>query len=203
MKKHIEFYFDFGSPTAYLAFYRLRQLAEQYQGSIEYRPILLGGIFKASGNQSPVTVAAKGQYMMAQDLPRFAKRYAVPLKPNPFFPINTLPLMRAAFAAKELGCFEQYADTVFKAIWRDSQNMAELDVISEVLDKAGLPTQDLLTKTQDPKIKAALIEATEKAFARGLFGAPTMFVDDQMYFGQDRLDFVEEHLISGLEKANK
>jgi 2-hydroxychromene-2-carboxylate isomerase len=196
MSKKIEFYFDFGSPTAYLAYYRLKQLADQYQAEIDFKPILLGGIFKASGNQSPVTVAAKGHYMMAHDLPRFAKRYGLELNSNPFFPINTLPLMRGAIAAQALDCFEVYADAVYQAIWQHAKNMGDLEVIVTVLDEARLPTQELLAKSQEPEIKKALIDATEAAVARGLFGAPTLFIDGEMYFGQDRLDFVEEVLAS-------
>ena len=194
MSKTIEFYFDFGSPTAYLAFYRLRELAEQYGAEIDYRPVLLGGLFKATGNNSPITVPAKGSYMMSQDLPRFSQRYGVPLNPNPFFPINTLLLMRGAIAAQTLACFDTYADAAYRAIWQDAKNMGDPQVIHEVLDAADLPTLELLSKAQDPEIKTALIEATHAAVARGLFGAPTMFIDDQMYFGQDRLDFIEQQL---------
>ena len=156
--------------------------------------MLLGGIFKASGNQSPVSVAAKGHYMMTQDLPRFAKRYGVQLNPNPYFPINTLPLMRGAIACMELDCFASYAATVYQAIWQDAENMGELEIITQVLDAAGLPTQAILAKSQETDIKQALIDGTEAAVARGLFGAPTMFLDEEMFFGQDRLDFIEEAL---------
>ncbi|MBT8113974.1 MAG: 2-hydroxychromene-2-carboxylate isomerase [Arenicella sp.] len=197
MSKTIEFYFDFGSPTAYLAFFRLRQLADQYGAEIDYRPVSLGGLFKATGNNSPVTVPAKGRYMMNHDLPRFSQRYGVPLRPNPFFPINTLPLMRGAIAAQKLACFDDYADAVFRAIWQDQKNMGDLQVIHAVLDASDLPTPELLSGAQEPEIKAALIDATEAAVERGLFGAPTMFIDEQMYFGQDRLDFIEQQLADG------
>ena len=104
MTKHIEFYFDFGSPTAYLAYCRLGQLAKQYGLAIQYRPMLLGGVFKGAANTSPITVPAKGKYMLEQDLPRFARRYDVPLNFNPHFPINTLNLMRGVIAAEQLDC---------------------------------------------------------------------------------------------------
>ena len=194
MSKTVEFYFDFGSPTAYLAFYRLRQLAERYSATIDYRPVLLGGLFKATSNSSPVAVPAKGRYMMAEDLPRFSQRYGVELNMNPFFPINSLLLMRGSIAALQLGCFDHYADVVFKAIWRDGKNLGDSAVVEQVLGEAGLPATELLSLVQDPAIKGALVEATEAAVERGLFGVPTMFVDGEMLFGQDRLDFVEERL---------
>lgn len=194
MAKTLELYFDFGSPTAYLAYKRLNQLKETYELVIDYKPMLLGGIFKATGNMSPVMIPTKGKYMMMQDLPRFVKRYGVELNFNPNFPINTLPLMRGALAAQELGCFEAYAEAVFNAVWVDAKNMGDPAIIAEVLAEAGLDVEALLAKSQDPVIKQALVTATEDAVARDIFGAPTMFMDGQMFFGQDRLDFVEELL---------
>lgn len=194
MSKTLEFYFDFGSPTTYLAHKRLGQLAKQYDLVVDYKPVLLGGVFKAAGNTSPVTIPAKANYMLGQDLPRFARRYGVELNFNPHFPINTLNLMRAAIAAQRLDCFDAYADAVFDAIWIDGRNMGELEVVTEVLNAAGLDAAALLASSQEPEIKAELIASTEAAVERGLFGAPTLFMDDDMYFGQDRLDFVEEAL---------
>ncbi len=194
MSKTIEFYFDFGSPTAYLAYCRLGQLANRYNLTIQYKPMLLGGVFKAAANTSPITVPAKGKYMLEQDLPRFAKRYDVPLNFNPYFPINTLNLMRGAIAAAELNCLDNYLQAVFKAVWVDSKNMGEADVVTEVLAAAGLDATTIIGHSQTPEVKAGLISNTEAAVARGVFGAPTMFMDDAMYFGQDRLDFIEEAL---------
>lgn len=195
MNKKLEFYFDFASPTTYLAHKRLQQLRDQYGLVIKYRPILLGGLFKATDNVSPVAIPAKGAYMVQHDLPRFAKRYKVPLTFNPNFPINTLPLMRGAIAAQRLGCFDVYVDAVFDATWVDGKNMGDLETITEVLGEAGLDVESIFTLSQDPEVKLALIEATEGAVARGAFGAPTLFMDGEMYFGQDRLDFIEEALI--------
>lgn len=191
MSKTIEFYFDFGSPTAYLAHKRLQQLKAEYSCSIDYKPVLLGGLFKASGNMSPVTVPAKGKYMMTQDLPRFAKLYQVPLGFNPNFPINTLNLMRGAVAALGQNYFDNYVNAVYDAIWVKGENMGELDVVSQVLTDAGLDAQQIIAGTQDPEVKAALISNTEAAVERGCFGAPTMFVDGDMFFGQDRMQFIE------------
>ncbi|MEP5569412.1 MAG: 2-hydroxychromene-2-carboxylate isomerase [Halioglobus sp.] len=197
MSKTIEFYFDFGSPTAYLAYCRLGQLKGQYDLSIEYKPMLLGGVFKAAANTSPITVPAKGKYMLEQDLPRFAQRYNVPLNFNPHFPINTLNLMRGAIAAAQLNCLDDYLRAMFKAVWVDSKNMGEVEVVAEVLTEAALDARAIMDRSQTPEVKAELISNTEAAVARGVFGAPTMFMDDAMYFGQDRLDFIEEVLLKG------
>lgn len=194
MTKTIEFYFDFGSPTAYLAYRRLIQLQGQYGAKIEYCPMLLGGIFKATGNNSPIMVPAKGQYMGRYDLPRFAKRYDVEFNHNPHFPINTLYLMRGFLAAEEMGKSPEYLNAVFSAMWIDQQNMGDIDTVKTVLNIANIDAEALLQISETAAIKSALIEKTEAAVKRGIFGAPTMFMSDEMYFGQDRLDFIEENL---------
>lgn len=194
MTKSVEFYFDVGSPTAYLAHKRLKQLKSEYGCSIIYHPVLLGGLFKASGNSSPVTVPAKGRYMMMEDLPRFAKLYNVSLNNNPHFPINTLNLMRGAVSALNEAYFDTYIDTIFNAIWVESRNMADIDTVIEVLSVAGLDAKAILEATKKLEVKQKLISNTEQAVERGLFGAPTMFVDGEMFFGQDRLQFVETAL---------
>ncbi len=190
----LDFYFDVGSPTAYLAHCRLLQLKEQYGFDLVYQPMLLGGVFKAAGSASPITVPAKGRYMLEQDLPRFAKRYGVPLNFNPHFPINTLNLMRGVLAAQDLACLSAYIETVFRAVWVDGENMGDPEVVQRVLTNVGLDTDALLARCAEPEVKQALIAATEAAVERGIFGAPTVFIGDEMFFGQDRLDFVEERL---------
>ena len=194
MTTKVEFFFDVGSPTAYLAWCRLLQLREQYDMDLQFRPLLLGGVFKATDNASPVTIPAKGMYMMGHDLPRFAARYGVPINPNPHFPVNTLGLMRGAIAAERMGCLEDYLGAIFPAMWVESRDLGDVAVVAEVLAAAGLDAQALLEATQDPDIKAALIANTEEAVSRGAFGAPTMYIGEEMFFGQDRLDFVEERL---------
>ena len=194
MSTQLDFYFDFGSPTAYLAYRRLKQLEQQYDLEVVYKPMLLGGVFKATDNSSPVAIPAKGKYMSEHDMPRFAQRYGVELAFNPFFPINTLYLMRGVFAARKLNCLPDYLDTVYKAMWVDQKNMGDLEVVAEVLRSADLDSETLLQATQEPDIKQALIAATEEAVSRGAFGAPTLYIGDEMFFGQDRLDFVEERL---------
>ena len=196
MTKSVDFYFDVGSPTAYLAHNRLKQLKLEYGCSVIYHPVLLGGLFKASGNSSPVTVPAKGRYMMMEDLPRFAEIYNVPLNTNPHFPINTLNLMRGAVSSLDEEYFDTYIDTIFKAIWVEGRDMGDLDTVIEALTAAGLDAKAIIEATQRPEVKQKLISNTEQAVERGLFGAPTMFVDGEMFFGQDRLQFVEAALKS-------
>lgn len=194
MRKTLEFYFDVGSPTAYLAHRRLGQLSSGYDLDVIYKPMLLGGIFKATGNNSPVAIPAKGHYMMVHDLPRFARRYGVELNFNPHFPINTLNLMRMCVAAERLGCANAFIDAAYAAVWIQGKNMGDTAVVAAVLAEHGLDAQALLELSQHPDIKSALIDATDAAVQRGVFGAPTFFMEGEMYFGQDRLDFVEEAL---------
>ncbi|GAB3112429.1 2-hydroxychromene-2-carboxylate isomerase [Aestuariicella hydrocarbonica] len=194
MTTTLDFYFDFGSPTAFLAYKRLQQLQQQYDLQVNAIPMLLGGVFKATGNTSPVTIPAKGKYMMEQDLPRFAKRYQVEMRFNPFFPINTLQLMRGAVAAQQLGEQERFMDTIYNSLWQQEKNLGDPKVLAEHLQQAGLNPLPLLELSQTAAIKQQLIDNTEHAVKRGAFGAPTLFLGDEMFFGQDRLDFVEEIL---------
>lgn len=194
MSVSVDFYFDFASPTAYLAHKRLQQLKQKYSFSINYKAVLLGGIFKASDNQSPVANAAKGAYMLTHDIPRFVARYDVPMKFNPNFPINTLPLMRGAYAASKLDCFDAYVDAIYKDMWERELNLGDSGVIASSIAGAGLDAPALMALTQDPDIKQALIDTTDEAVKRGAFGVPTMYIGDEMFFGQDRIDFIEERL---------
>jgi 2-hydroxychromene-2-carboxylate isomerase len=132
--------------------------------------------------------------MLEHDLPRFAKRYGVPLNFNPHFPLNTLGLMRGAIAASRLDCLARYVDVVYDAVWVAGENMSEPDVVARVLAAGDLDAEALMTLSQDPEVKAELISSTEEAVERGAFGAPTLYLDGEMYFGQDRIDFIEEGL---------
>jgi len=193
MSKQIEFFFDVGSPASYLAWTQLPALAERHDADLVYRPMLLGGVFQATGNHSPATVAAKGAYTR-DDFQRFARRYGVTLNHNPYFPINTLQLMRGAEALRGTQQFETYLNAIFTAMWIDEQDMNQPDVVGRVLAAAGLDPAALMEQLGDPEVKQQLKETTEEAVRRGVFGAPTMFVDGEMFFGQDRLQFVEEKL---------
>ncbi len=193
MAKSLDFYFDYGSPTAYLAYTQLPGLAKRTGATVNYRPILLGGIFQATGNRSPVEIPAKGKYMSA-DLEWFAKRYGVPYRWNPHFPINTLALMRGAIYVEKQGRLLPYSDAMYKAVWADGVNMNDPNEVGKVLAGSGFDPQEMLAAIQDPAIKQALKDATDAAVRRGLFGAPTFFVGERMHFGQDRLPYVEELL---------
>ena len=195
MTKTVEFYFDLGSPTTYLAHTQLAKICADTQSELIYIPMLLGGVFKATGNASPAVIPAKGRYMF-QDLDRFAKRYGVQLRFNPHFPINTLILMRAVTGMQlhQPQRFADFVDCLFKALWVEGRNLNDPQTIAGVLTENGFDTQEIMALTNDESVKAALKENTEKAIKRGVFGAPSMFIGDQMFFGQDRLDFVEEAL---------
>jgi 2-hydroxychromene-2-carboxylate isomerase len=195
MSKTVEFFFDVGSPTAYLASTQIQKLASDAGATLVYRPMLLGGVFKATGNSSPVTVPAKGKWMFS-DMSLWAKRYGVTLKMNPFFPINTLPLMRGAVAMQMRmpEKFAAYLTAVMNAIWQDKKNMGDPAVIAETLTQIGLDPAAFMAMIGDDEIKSALVKNTEEAVSRGVFGAPTFFVGDQMFFGQDRMMFVKEAL---------
>ncbi len=194
MAKTLEFFYDFGSPATYLAHTQMPGLVERTGADVRYRPMLLGGVFKATGNQSPIVVPAKGAYMGAHDLPRFARRYRVPFKLPPGFPVNTLALMRGAVVAEEEDCAEVYISAMFRALWVEARNLAEPKTVAAVLSAAGLDAKVFLTRIGEQAIKDRLKANTEEAVARGAFGAPTFFVGEEMFFGQDRLDFVEEAL---------
>ncbi len=190
----LHFYFDFGSPTAFLANARLRQLQQKYEVKINYNPVLLGGIFKATGNSSPVMVAAKGEYMLKHDLPRYAHKYGVSLKFNPHFPINTLQLMRAATALQSSENFNHFVDIIFNSIWVEGLNMGDEEVVKSTLSKNNFKTSEILANISSDSVKQTLFTNTQLAVDRGLFGVPTIFINNEMFFGQDRLDFVEEIL---------
>ena len=195
MSKQVEFFFDFGSPAAYLAWTQLPNIAAAAGATIVWRPMLLGGVFKAAGNASPISVAAKGKWMMA-DLARYAARYGVPLKFPASFPVNTLALMRGALGMqmRQAADFDRYVSAIFQAIFARGLAMGDPAVVAGVLSAAGLDGAGFEALIGDPAVKQGLIANTEEAVARGAFGAPTMFVGDAMHFGQDRLDFVAQAL---------
>lgn len=193
MSKTIEFFFDVGSPATYLAWTQLPELAKRADADIIWRPMLLGGVFQATGNSSPATVQAKGNYTR-NDFQRYAQRYVVTLKHNPYFPINTLQLMRGATAFLGSDDFHRYLRAVFHAIWVAEQDMNQPEVVSKVLAQAGFDPTAVLQRMSDPTVKEQLKTTTGEAVERGVFGAPTFFVDGEMFFGQDRLEFVEAAL---------
>lgn len=195
MGKQAEFFLDVGSPTTYLAWTQLPGICERHNAELILRPMLLGAVFKATGNASPISVPAKGQWMLT-DLARFAERYRVPFRLNPHFPVDTLVLMRAAAAVQrdQPQALKTYLDAVFRAIWVDERDMGDNETVARVLGEADFEPETLLAQTREETIKERLKADTREAVERGVFGAPTVFVGDAMFFGQDRLDFVEEAL---------
>ena len=200
MSKSVEFWFDVGSPYSYLAYRALPALAAECDARIDWRPMLLGAVFKATGNHSPIEVPAKGRWALV-DLQRWARRIGTTLEMNPNFPINTLVLMRAAVAMKARGddALLRYLDAVFEAIWCMRKNMNDAQVVAEVLGAAGFDPREVLALASDAGVKDRLKADTEQAIARGVFGAPTFFVGrgggaPEMFWGQDRLDFLDRKL---------
>jgi 2-hydroxychromene-2-carboxylate isomerase len=193
MPKQVEFFYDFTSPTAYLAWARLPAIAERTGARIVYRPMFLGGVMQTTGNRPPGTVEAKGRWMR-EDLKRWAKRFNVPFQHNPHFPMMTLMVQRAASEWVSRPDFENYLAAIFNAAWRDQKNIADKVALAEILTAAGFSPEEFFAASENPSNKEKLKATTDEAVARGVFGAPTFFVGDEMHFGQDRLDFVEEAL---------
>ncbi len=195
MTQTVEFYFDVGSPAAYLAWTQMPVIAQEAGARLVYKPMLLGGVFQATANRSPTEVPAKGRYMMG-DLQRHAKLYGVPFAHNEFFPINTLTLMRIAtgLQMQDEGKFVPFVDTVYRAVWVDGKNMNDPAVVAQVLQAAGFEPEALQALAADPAVKERLKAHTQEAVERGVFGAPTFFIGDHMYWGQDRLEFVKQAL---------
>lgn len=193
MSKKVEFFFDVGSPASYLAWTQLESMAQRTNAKIIWRPMLLGAVFQATGNASPAAVPAKGSYML-KDLQRFSNIYGVPFNFNPFFPLNTMHLMRGATAYLEEPEFQTYLAAIFNALWSEKLNMESPEVVAEVLTKAGIDVTDFMARISETEVKERLKGTTEEAVAQGVFGAPSFFVNGEMFFGQDRLSFVETAL---------
>lgn len=193
MHKHVEFLYDFGSPTCYLAWTQLPALCARYDARLVYRPVLLGAIFKATGNTTPISIAPKGAWMF-EDLTRYARYYGVPFTMNPHFIFNSLAAMRGAIWARREGRLDDYNRAMFTAAWVEGRNLGEPAELSAIVVAAGLDARALADALQQHEIKQELIEQTENAVARGVFGAPTMFIDGEMHFGQDRLMWIERAL---------
>ena len=193
--KRFEFWFDFGSPASYLAWTQLADIERSTGARAVVCPMLLGGVFQATGNHSPATIPAKGRYTFV-DFARHAKAYGVPLTHNPHFPINTLMLMRVAtcLQMQQPERFNAFCDAVFKAIWVDALNLNDPAITAKALADAGFDPGALLALSNDPGVKEQLKATTATAVERGVFGAPTFFVGDQMFWGQDRIHFVKEAL---------
>ncbi len=197
MSKSIEFLFDFGSPYSYLAWHQFPKVAQRAGAAMVWTPVLLGGIFQATGNKSPAELPAKSAYLNV-DLQRWAKAYGVTFRMNPNFPINTLALMRGAVAMQLRGDeeFQRYAQAIFSAMFERPRNLNLPAEIAAVLTQAGFDPVEFMALIAEPTVKEQLKDNTARAVTRGVFGVPTFFVGEDMFFGQDRLDFVAEAVAS-------
>ena len=205
MALRVEFHFDFGSPNAYLSHLVIPNIERRTSVRFSYVPVLLGGVFKATGNVSPMVsqhgVKNKGEYMMLE-MQRFLKKHAIErFSWNPHFPVNTLSIMRGAIAAQRLGCFERYIDEVFAHMWAEPKKLDDPAVLRAALEASGLPAEELLALTQDPGVKQALSDNTARSVKQGTFGSPSFFVGDELFFGKDRLRDVEEEIVHQLGSA--
>ncbi len=197
---NIEFHFDFGSPNAYLSHRIIPALEERTGERFKYVPVLIGGVFKATGNASPAETLSgiknKGEYQ-GIETERFLKKHNIShYKRNPFFPVNTLQIMRGAIFAERHDYFERYVDEVYRHMWSDPKKMDDPDIIRSALESCGLPADEIITGMQDQTVKQTLIANTERSVEMGSFGSPTFYVENEIFFGKDKLTDVEEEIIT-------
>jgi 2-hydroxychromene-2-carboxylate isomerase len=197
----VEFHFDFGSPNAYLAHLIVPEIEKRTGVTFEYVPVLLGGVFKLTNNRSPVESMAGIKNRLEYEhleRERFIRRHGITtFTTNPFFPVNTLLIMRGAVAAQREGVFARYVETAFRGMWAQGKKMDDPEVVRAALAEAGLNAPALLARTQDAEVKDRLLKNTERSVARGTFGSPTFFVGGEIFFGKDRLRDVEEEIVRG------
>lgn len=194
----VEYHFDFGSPNCYLSHLVIPGIEQRTGWRFEYIPVLLGGVFKLTNNRSPAESLAgiknKPAYEQLETA-RFIRRHGITrFTSNPFFPVNTLGLMRGAVAARTLGVFGRYVDEVFRHMWADPKKMDDPHVVAAALAESGLDAEQIMTLAQTSEVKGTLLASTQRAVERGVFGSPTFFVGDEMFFGKDRLRDVEEEI---------
>lgn len=195
-----EFHFDFGSPNAYLSHRIMPQIEARTGVKVRYMPVLLGGVFKATNNRSPMEAFAgieNKQAFFRLETERFLKKHGITnYRRNPHFPVNTLLIMRGACVAEDEGRLSDYVDAVFKCMWEQGLKMDDPAVAAKALSDAGFDGPVLLARTQEPAIKAVLVGNTEDSVRRGCFGSPTFFVGEEMYFGKDQLRDFEEAILA-------
>jgi 2-hydroxychromene-2-carboxylate isomerase len=196
----VEFHFDFGSPNAYLSHLVIPQIEQRTGVKFAYVPILLGGVFKLTNNRSPaeslVGIKNKPEYERLE-MNRFLRRHGITrFQSNPFFPVNTLMLMRGAIAAQSLGVFERYVDEMYRHMWAEPKKMDDPTVLRAALDESGLDRERFFELVQTPEIKDRLLQNTQRSVERGTFGAPTFFVGEEIFFGKDRLREVEDLIMA-------
>jgi len=195
----VEFHFDFGSPNSYLAHLVIAEIEQRTGAKFEYVPVLLGGVFKMTNNRSPAQSMAGIKNRLeyeALERERFVRRHNITrFKWTPFFPVNTLLIMRGAIAAQLDGVFERYVDEMFRHMWAEPKKMDDPEVVRSALEESGFNAASLMARTQEPEVKDRLLANTQASVARGTFGAPTFFVGDEIFFGKDRLRDVEDEIV--------
>ncbi len=189
MNRKLEFFYDYVSLYSYLANSQLASI----DAEVVYRPMFLGAVMKATGNKPPATIAAKGTYLF-KDVARWVERYQIPYKMNPEFPQNTVNALRLALVAQEKGVFDSVHQALFDAMWVHEKNLSDASVLAGIAAGAGLSVEETVSEISSDRIKDRLRENTDEAIRRGAFGAPTMFVGDEMFFGNDRFEFVMQAL---------
>ncbi len=192
MTKNVTFCFDFGSPYSYLAYNNLNSIREA-GGEVTIMPVLLGGIFKATGNQPPATVQKKGEYMF-KDINRWSQKLDIPFKMNPYFPILTVPHMRGAVLAQRENILEKYMQVMFEAIWVKAMNLNDQEILTNIAEKSGIDPNQFAEEISSDEIKNKLRENTEFAISKGAFGVPTYYLDDEMFWGIDSVKFLLDDL---------
>jgi 2-hydroxychromene-2-carboxylate isomerase len=197
---NVEFHFDFGSPNAYLSHLVIPEIEKRTGVKFEYVPVLLGGVFKLTNNRSPAEslkgIKNKPEYERLETN-RFLRRHNIArFKSNPFFPVNTLVLMRGAIAARSLGIFERYVDELYRHMWAEPKKMDDPSVMRAAFEESGIDGKRILELVQTPEVKDRLLENTRRSVERGTFGSPTFFVGDEIFFGKDRLRDVEEMIVA-------
>ena len=192
MTKNVTFCFDFGSPYSYLAYNNLNSIREA-GGEVAIMPVLLGGIFKATGNQPPATVQKKGEYMF-KDINRWSQKLDIPFKMNPYFPILTVPHMRGAVLAQRENILEKYMQVMFEAIWVKAMNLNDQEILTNIAEKSGIDPNQFAEEISSDEIKNKLRENTEFAISKGAFGVPTYYLDDEMFWGIDSVKFLLDDL---------
>jgi 2-hydroxychromene-2-carboxylate isomerase len=205
MNPKVEFQFDFGSPNAYLASLVIPSIEKRTGVKFEYVPVLLGGIYKLTGNSSPADylrgIKNKPQFNRLET-ERFIRRHGITtFKQNPFFPVITLMLMRGAIAAQFEGVFDQYFKAAYHHMWEEPKKMDDPKILREALISSGLDADKLMARSQEPEVKNRLLELTQNAVERGAFGSPSFFVGNELFFGKDQLRDVEEEIVAQKAKA--
>jgi 2-hydroxychromene-2-carboxylate isomerase len=196
----VEYHFDFGSPNAYLAHLVIPEIEKRTGAKFAYVPVLLGGVFRLTGNRSPAESLAniknKPEYERLE-LARFIKRHGITrYRQNPFFPVNTLTIMRGAIAAQKLGVFERYVDEIYRHMWSEPKKLDDPAVLQAALSESDFGACRFDELVQEADVKARLLENTQRSVERGTFGSPTFFVGDEIFFGKDRLRDVEEMILA-------